>query len=93
VKELRGWFAAWPVWAWSVVIFIVVLVLQPVQIGILFWGLLKITLASIVAYWLDRVFFPYARPGLDPTSLHELLWMLRRVLFMGFVLWAMGANL
>jgi hypothetical protein len=93
MKELRGWLAAWPLWAWSLVFLVVVIVLQPVQLGILFWGLLKLSTAAAGGYWIDRLVFPYARPGTYPELPQEWAWMGRRAVVMAAAMLAMGANL
>lgn len=36
---------------------------SPAQLPVVVYKLALITLAGVVAYWLDRVLFPYARPG------------------------------
>jgi hypothetical protein len=93
MEKLGGIFRAWPLWVWSVVFLIVVILLNPVQLGILFWGLLKLSTAAAGGYWIDRIIFPYARPGIYPETRQEWAWMGRRALIVAAAMLAMGANL
>jgi hypothetical protein len=90
---IRDLFRAWPLAFWSLIFLVVVFLFNPAQFGIFFWGLLKLTAAGYGAYILDKVIFPYARPGLAPEEPHEVAWMLRRALIVAGALIAMGANL
>jgi hypothetical protein len=83
----------WPLWVWAVLAFVVVLVLQPVQIGILFWGALKIFTGGIVGFLFYAVIQRYARPGKDPTAMHEIHWMYIRAVLVAAGMYAGGANL
>jgi hypothetical protein len=82
-----------PIWIWVVLVFIIVAILQPVQIGILFWGALKIFTGGIIGYIFYVVIQWYARPGKDPTAMHEIHWMYIRAIFVGVGMYAGGANL
>jgi hypothetical protein len=92
-KRLADLFRAWPLWVWTLVFFAIVILLKPVQIGVFVWGLLKLSTAAAGGYWVDRIVFPYARPGIDPSSETERWWMLRRAIIMAAAILAMGANL
>lgn len=93
VKRIRDALRVWPLWAWSLVFLAVVVILNPVQIGIFFWGLLKLSTAAVGGYWIDRLVFPYARSGAAPESEAERWWMLRRAIIVAAAMLAMGANL
>jgi hypothetical protein len=93
IEKLHGIFRTWPLIVWSLVFLFVVLVFNFAQFGIFFWGLLKLTAAGTGGYWVDRLVFPYARPGTEPGQPHEIAWMYRRAIIIGAALIAMGSNL
>ena len=82
-----------PIWVWVAIVFIPVALLNPVMIGILFWGALKIFTGGIIGYIFYVVIQWYARPGKDPTLMHEIHWMYIRAIFVGVGMYAGGANL
>jgi hypothetical protein len=82
-----------PIWVWAVGLFVLVSILQPVQVGILFWGLLKIMTGALSGFIVYRVVQKYAKPGTDPTAMHEIHWMYVRAIMIGAGMLAMGANL
>jgi hypothetical protein len=83
----------WPLWVWTILFFLIVIFLQPVQIGIMFWGALKITFGAILGFTVYRVIQKYAMPGKDPTASHEIHWMYIRAILVAAGMFTMGANL
>ncbi len=55
--RMAGWLYV------SLVPAIAILLLAPYQLPVTLYKLSLITTGAWVAYWLDRSFFPYARPG------------------------------
>nr|WP_066134855.1 putative holin [Bordetella ansorpii] len=50
-------------WLAIAAFFIVIIgLVSPQQIPVVIYKISLITLAAVLAYWLDRAFFPYARP-------------------------------
>lgn len=62
----RDWFAdkvrGWPLLVIFILNFGVVWVLAPQKVGLLLWLLAKASMLCYLAYWVDRIAFPYARP-------------------------------
>ncbi|MFT0531619.1 putative holin [Castellaniella hirudinis] len=46
----------------AVVLLLAIAAISPVQLPVVAYKLSLISLAAVVAYWLDRALFPYARP-------------------------------
>ena len=46
----------------AVALIVLIAAIAPVQLPVVAYKLTLISLAAIVAYWLDRALFPYARP-------------------------------
>lgn len=46
----------------AIVLVLLIAALSPVQLPVVAYKLSLISLAAVVAYWLDRALFPYARP-------------------------------
>lgn len=46
----------------SAALLLTIALLSPVQLPVVLYKLSLITLAAVLAYWLDRALFPYARP-------------------------------
>ncbi|CBJ40035.1 Mu-like phage protein, BcepMu family (plasmid) [Ralstonia solanacearum CMR15] len=47
----------------TVALLILIGLLSPQQLPVSLYKLSLVTMAAVVAYWLDRALFPYARPG------------------------------
>ena len=47
----------------SILLVAAIAFVSPAQLPVVAYKLALITLAGVVAYWLDRVLFPYARPS------------------------------
>lgn len=62
----RDWFAdkvrGWPLLLIFALTFAIVWALAPQKVGLLLWLLAKATCLCYLAYWVDRIAFPYARP-------------------------------
>lgn len=56
VPRLSGWAVI------TLVLLLAVWLLAPQQLPVSLYKLSLLTLAGVVGYWLDRSFFPYARP-------------------------------
>lgn len=56
VPRLSGWAVI------TVVLLLAVWLLAPQQLPVSLYKLSLLTLAGVVGYWLDRSFYPYARP-------------------------------
>ncbi len=54
--RMVGWLAA------AVLLAVAIAVISPQQLPVALYKLSLISLAAVVAYWLDRCLFPYARP-------------------------------
>lgn len=54
--RMLGWLAA------AVLLIIAIALVSPQQLPVALYKLSLISLAAVVAYWLDRGLFPYARP-------------------------------
>jgi len=54
--RMLGWLIA------AALLVIAIAVISPQQLPIALYKLNLISLAAVVAYWLDRALFPYARP-------------------------------
>lgn len=46
----------------AALLLIVIGIVSPVQLPVVIYKVALIALAAVLAYWLDRVLFPYARP-------------------------------
>jgi Putative 2/3 transmembrane domain holin len=46
----------------SIILVIAIYLVSPAQLPVALYKLALISLAAVVAYWLDRALFPYARP-------------------------------
>jgi len=66
-----------------------VAVVAPFQLGVLLWSLSKVCLGAYLGYWLDRSFFPYARPH-EQTGPELQLAGLRRAVIAGAIIVALG---
>ena len=55
--RMAGWLYV------SLLLAVAILLLAPYQLPVTLYKLSLITTGAWVAYWLDRSFFPYARPG------------------------------
>ena len=61
-SHLRDRLRAWPWLAAALVACTAVAVIAPWQLGVLAWGLAKLSCAAYLGYWIDRTIFPYSRP-------------------------------
>lgn len=89
-KEIRR-MATWLVV--TLILFIIIAVLAPQQIGVTLYKLSLLTMAAWVGYWIDRALFPYARPhifiqGQNPSWF--TLTMIRRAIIVAAAMLAMG---
>ncbi|NTZ82375.1 hypothetical protein FCJ61_04915 [Burkholderia metallica] len=60
--RLTSWIIA------TIALLILIGLLAPQQLPVSLYKLSMVTMAAVVAYWLDRALFPYARPGSYLTS-------------------------
>lgn len=64
----RDWFSdkvrGWPLLVIFILTGAIVWALAPQKVGLLLWLLAKSSCLCYLAYWVDRIAFPYARPHL-----------------------------
>lgn len=91
----RDWFAdkvrGWPLIVIFVLTFAVVWALAPQKVGLLLWLLAKASCLCYLAYWVDRIAFPYARPHLLAGIAHGTA-QKRRALLLAAALFAAGVT-
>ncbi|MCW5223504.1 hypothetical protein D5041_07815 [Verminephrobacter aporrectodeae subsp. tuberculatae] len=56
IPRMAGWFLT------ALLLIIAIALISPQQLPVALYKLSLISLAAVVAYWLDRSLFPYARP-------------------------------
>jgi len=56
IPRMAGWLLA------ALLLIIAIALISPQQLPVALYKLSLISLAAVVAYWLDRSLFPYARP-------------------------------
>lgn len=49
-------------WFLAGILTLLIALVSPVQLPVVIYKLSLVSLAAVVAYWLDRALFPYARP-------------------------------
>lgn len=82
LPRLSGWLFA------TMLLLIVIYLLAPQQLVVSLYKLSLISMGGVTGYWLDRSFFPYARPdnflkGADRTAFIFGVCMLRRAIVVG----------
>ena len=60
--KIKDLMRVWPLLLLCAVCMLPVLILAPVKLGLLLWGLARLGLGGYVGYHIDRAIFPYARP-------------------------------
>ena len=53
---------AWPLLLLFVACFVLVLLMAPLKLGLMLWGVARLAVGGYVGYHIDRAIFPYARP-------------------------------
>ena len=66
--RIRSALRAWPFLALAIIASMIVAMIAPYQLGVMVWGLAKVTLFGYIGYWTDRGMFPYARPHIAPPT-------------------------
>lgn len=79
----------------AIVLALLVAALAPQQLPVTVYKLSLISIAALVAYWIDREIFPYARPDrflsdLDRHSVEFCFSMLRRAIIVAAVVIAVA---
>lgn len=79
-------------WLWTIIsigLLLTLFVIRPEQLQVVLYKLLLVTLAAVVAYWIDRSLFPYAqdRPHQCIGGIHIVgAWMRRAVIVLACIL-------
>jgi hypothetical protein len=62
LPQLRDKLRATPLLALGLIVFGVVLLMNPMKLGLMLWGAARLGVYAYIGYWADRIIFPYARP-------------------------------
>lgn len=79
-------------WLWTIIsigLLLTLFVIRPEQLQVVLYKLLLVTLAAVVAYWIDRSLFPYPqdRPHQCIGGIHIVgAWLRRAVIVLACIL-------
>lgn len=87
LPRMSGWLLI------TLILLVLIWLLSPQQLIVSLYKLLLITMAAVVAYWIDRSLFPYARPDDLSLGTSDMLMasaMLRRAIIVGAAMLAVS---
>lgn len=62
MNNLKSILRGWPLLVIACALSAWVVLVAPEKLGLLGWGIAKLTGGAYCGYWVDRIMFPYARP-------------------------------